>query len=179
MAQLVKNPPAVRETPVRSLGQEDPLKKTRIPTPMFLGFPSGSAGKEPACSAGDLASIPVLGRPPGEGNGSSIPTWRIPWTIQSMGRKESDTTERLSLSVASTAVTLSFSHHPRHLQSSFHLLKLKLPAQQPPAATLPPPFMVWSQRLVYGISPHWSLGWLISLGSPMRKPVLQSPYSEG
>ena len=27
MAQLVKNPPAVRETWVRSLGQEDPLEK--------------------------------------------------------------------------------------------------------------------------------------------------------
>ena len=27
MAQLVKNPPAMRETWVRSLGQEDPLEK--------------------------------------------------------------------------------------------------------------------------------------------------------
>ena len=27
MAQLVKNLPAMQETPVRSLGQEDPLKK--------------------------------------------------------------------------------------------------------------------------------------------------------
>ena len=29
----------------------------------------GSAGKEPACNAGDLGSIPGLGRSPGEGNG--------------------------------------------------------------------------------------------------------------
>ena len=29
-------------------------------------------GKESACSAGDLASIPGSGRPPGEGNGSSL-----------------------------------------------------------------------------------------------------------
>ena len=36
---------------------------------MFLGFPGGSAGKESACSAGDLGSIPGLGRSPGEGNG--------------------------------------------------------------------------------------------------------------
>ena len=27
MAQLVKNPPAMQETPVRFLGQEDPLEK--------------------------------------------------------------------------------------------------------------------------------------------------------
>ena len=33
------------------------------------GFPGGSAGKEPACSAGDLSSIPGLGRSPGEGKG--------------------------------------------------------------------------------------------------------------
>ena len=33
-----------------------------------MGFPSGSAGKESACNAGDLGSIPELGRSPGEGN---------------------------------------------------------------------------------------------------------------
>ena len=32
-------------------------------------FPCGSAGKESACNAGDLGSIPGLGRPPGEGKG--------------------------------------------------------------------------------------------------------------
>ena len=40
----------------------------RLPTPVFLGFPGGSAGKEFACSAGDLGSIPGLERSPGEGN---------------------------------------------------------------------------------------------------------------
>ena len=34
-----------------------------------LGFPSGSDGKESACSAGDMGSIPGLGGPPGVGNG--------------------------------------------------------------------------------------------------------------
>ena len=33
------------------------------------GFPCGSAGKESACNAGDLVSIPGLGRSPGEGKG--------------------------------------------------------------------------------------------------------------
>ena len=35
----------------------------------FLGFPSGSDGKESACSAGDLGLIPGLGGSPGEGSG--------------------------------------------------------------------------------------------------------------
>ena len=39
------------------------------PTPVFLDFPCGSAGKESVCNAGDLGSIPGLGRCPGEGNG--------------------------------------------------------------------------------------------------------------
>ena len=38
----------------------------------FLGFPCGSAGKESACNAGDLGSIPGLGRSPGEGKGYSV-----------------------------------------------------------------------------------------------------------
>ena len=36
------------------------------------GFPGGSDGKESACNAGDLGSIPGLGRSPGVENGSSI-----------------------------------------------------------------------------------------------------------
>ena len=32
-------------------------------------FPDGSAGKEPACNAGDLGLIPGSGRSAGEGNG--------------------------------------------------------------------------------------------------------------
>ena len=56
VAQLVKNPPAMQETWVGSLGWEDPLEK-------------GNAAH------------------------SSIPAWRIPWAVQSMGHRESDTTE--------------------------------------------------------------------------------------
>ena len=43
-------------------------RRDRLPTPVFLGFPGGSDGKESACSAGDLGSIPELGRSRGEGN---------------------------------------------------------------------------------------------------------------
>ena len=34
-----------------------------------LGFPCGSAGKESACSVGDLGSMPMSGRFPGEEKG--------------------------------------------------------------------------------------------------------------
>ena len=61
VVQLVKNPPAMRKTWVRSLGWEDPLEKVKA-TP------------------------------------SNILAWRIPWLYSPWGRKESDTTERLSLS---------------------------------------------------------------------------------
>ena len=44
----------------------------RLPTPVFLGFSCGSAGKESVLNAGDLGSIPGLGRSPGEGKGNSL-----------------------------------------------------------------------------------------------------------
>ena len=34
--QMIKNPPAMQETQVLSLGQEDPLVKGMVPTPIFL-----------------------------------------------------------------------------------------------------------------------------------------------
>ena len=37
-----------------------------------MGFPGGSASKESACNAGDLGSIPGLGRSAGEGNGDPL-----------------------------------------------------------------------------------------------------------
>ena len=50
IAQLVKNPPLMQEAPVLFLGQEDRWRRDRLPTPVFLGFPCGSAGKESTCS---------------------------------------------------------------------------------------------------------------------------------
>ena len=65
-AQLVKNPSAMQGTLVHG---KICWRKDRLPTPVFLGFPCGSADKESACNAGDLGSIPELGRSPGEGKG--------------------------------------------------------------------------------------------------------------
>ena len=59
------------------------MDKNWLNTSTQMGLPLGSAGKESACNAGDLGSIPGLGRSPGEGKvtHSSIPAWRIPWTV--------------------------------------------------------------------------------------------------
>ena len=59
----------MQETWVRFLGWEGPLESESLPSPVFLGFPGSSAGKESACNAGELGLIPGLGRFPGEGNG--------------------------------------------------------------------------------------------------------------
>ena len=73
-----------------------------VPQPGIEGFPGGSDGKESAFNAGDLGSIPGLGRSPGEWNIYPLQYGEFqpgefhelysPW-----GRKELDTTEQLSL----------------------------------------------------------------------------------
>ena len=68
-----------------------------------LGFPGISDGKESACNAGDLGSIPGLGKSPAGGNGYPLqssclenPTDRGAWRGYSpRGRKELDSTEPL------------------------------------------------------------------------------------
>ena len=67
MAQQVKDTPAMQETPVQSWVRKISWRRDKLPTPVFLGFPGGSAGKESACHAGDSGSIPGSGRSPGEG----------------------------------------------------------------------------------------------------------------
>ena len=62
-----------------------------------MGFPGGSDSKGSACTAGDLGSIPGLGRLPGESHGQRSLAGYSPW-----GRKESDRTEQLSLSLTIT-----------------------------------------------------------------------------
>ena len=34
-----------------------PQRRDRLPTPVFMGFPGGSDGKESACNLGDLGPI--------------------------------------------------------------------------------------------------------------------------
>ena len=56
---------------LNSLLQHHSAKASILPHSAFraLGFPSSSAGKDSACSAGDLNLIPGLGRSPGEWKG--------------------------------------------------------------------------------------------------------------
>ena len=65
-----------------------------------LGFPGGSEVKASACNAGDLGSIPGLGRSPGEGNGNPLqysclenPRDGGAWWAAVSGVSQSDTTE--------------------------------------------------------------------------------------
>ena len=54
------------------LGWNIHWRRNRLPTPIFLGFPCGSAGKESTCNVGDLGSIPGLGRSPGKEKGYPV-----------------------------------------------------------------------------------------------------------
>ena len=46
-----------------------------------MGFPGGSVVKNPPANAGDLGSIPELGRSTGEGNGNPIHSIILAWEI--------------------------------------------------------------------------------------------------
>ena len=82
---------------VRFLGWEDPMEKGKATHSSILGLPCGSAGKESARNAEDLGLIPGLGRSSGEGKGYSL---QYSGLENSMGLKESDTTEQLTLSLS-------------------------------------------------------------------------------
>ena len=82
-----------------------PWRRDRLPTPVFLGFHGGSDGKGFTCNAGDLGSVPGLGRSSGGGHGNPLQDTCLeylhgprslagysPW-----GCKESDTTEGLNM----------------------------------------------------------------------------------
>ena len=68
-----------------------------------MSLQGSSAGKESACNAGDLDSIPGLGRSLGNGNGNPLPYSRLEisvdrgvWGVIVHGMAESDLTEQLT-----------------------------------------------------------------------------------
>ena len=102
VAQLVKNPicnvgdPGSIPGSGRSAGEG-------IGYPLQYSWASLVAQLLTNPSAMQETNVQSLGREDplekGKATHSSILVWRIPWTRQSMGRKESDTTEHLSLSL--------------------------------------------------------------------------------
>ena len=96
LAQVVDNLPAMQETWVQSLGQEDPLEGKIATHSSILDFPGGSDGKASAYNVGDPSSIPGSGRSPGEGMAihSSILAWKIPWT-EEPGKLQSTGSQRV------------------------------------------------------------------------------------
>ena len=89
---MIKNLPAMQETWVSSLGQEDPREKERV-TQLLCG----SAGKESAYNVGDMSSIPGLGGSPGEGEGYTLQYSGLENSMDCIvhGVAELDTTEQL------------------------------------------------------------------------------------
>ena len=82
-------------------------RRDKLPTPVFLGFPYGSAGKESACSVGDLDSIPMLEWSPEEGK---------VYPLQDSGLENSMDCLVHGVRVGHAWVTFTFTiHHKLHL----------------------------------------------------------------
>ena len=82
---------------------QDPNSKRNIKIySLGANSPGSSAGKESACIAGVLGSIPGLGRSLGGGHGTPVcllgesPWTEVPGRLQSTGAAKSDPTERPS-----------------------------------------------------------------------------------
>ena len=107
-----------------------PWRRDRLPTPVLLDFPCGSAGEEYACNVGDLGSIPGLVRSPGEGTAthSSILAWRLPHGVAKSQTWLSTSFSILSLSMAILCFTFwrTWTHSSRCIQDEF-LRNTKVP----------------------------------------------------
>ena len=85
----------------------------------LLGFPCDSAGKESTCNAGDLRSIPGLGRSPGKGKG---------YPLQYSGLENS--VDCIVHGAAKSQTRLSSFHFPRSPNPATH-------------THTPPPYQCW------------------------------------
>ena len=70
---MVKNHLQYRRPRFGSWVRKIHWRRERLPTPVFLGFPGGSAGKQLTCNVGDMGLTPGLRRSPGEGK-ERLPT---------------------------------------------------------------------------------------------------------
>ena len=103
-----------------------PWRRKRQPTPVFLGFPCGSDGKESACNAGDLGTSPGLGRSPGEGNGYPLQYSGLEnsmdYTVCGVTRSQT----RLSECFTFTFSPIICPHHSSYLQRWWRTFMTKL-----------------------------------------------------
>ena len=83
MVQWVENCLQCRRPQLGSWIGKIRWRRDKLPTPVFVGFPCGSAGKESVCNVGDLGLIPGWEDPleKGKATHSSILAWRIPWSV--------------------------------------------------------------------------------------------------
>ena len=79
----------VREggVPCHKFSRVTGLRRELLTVTDHLGFPGGSAVKNPPASAGDVSSIPGSGGPleKGMATHSSVLAWRTPWTEEPGG----------------------------------------------------------------------------------------------
>ena len=140
------------------LCQEDPLEE-EIATHFSIlgGFPGDSVGKESACNAEDLSSIPRWGRSPGEGNGntlhySCLGNPRTEWlqfsSVQSLSRVRLFVTPWIAARQASLSIAISRSSLKlmsiELVMPSSHLILCRPPFLLPP---VPPSITVFSNEL--------------------------------
>ena len=135
---VVKNPPAMQETQIRSLGRENPLEK----------------------------GMPTLVLLPGESHGQRSLVGYSPW-----GRKESDTTERLSRHAHPwrTEVLLPPQLSAGSFQGPLVSLPRGLPSSNPSIETLTP-------ILSLALNLFWLEGPVLPQGSPEKaRPAQDNP----
>ena len=85
IAQLVKKHLQCRRSWFNSWVGKIPGRRNRLPTPVFLGFPGGSVGKESTCNLGDLDQSLGWEDRLGKGIASTPIFWPGEFHVQFMG----------------------------------------------------------------------------------------------
>ena len=139
---LVKTLPAMQETGFNSWVGKIHWRRDRLCTPVFSGFPCGSAGEESACNAGDLGSIPGLGRSPGERKGYPLQYSGLENSMDCMVHEVAKSHTRLS---------------DFHLHTDFHCYQRSNSYRVPIFEVSPPPFCPVSIRHVSCVCLPWDI----------------------
>ena len=99
-------------------------------TPVFLGFPDSSVGKDSACNVGNLGLIPGLGRSPEEGKGYPLQYSSLensmdcsPWGHKELATTEwlSDSMQHLSSSTRDRVLATGLSREVLKIWTTFYL----------------------------------------------------------